>query len=303
MNRICVVGSLNIDLVTRVEKFAVPGQTVKGESLTFICGGKGGNQAVAASRLGLRTYMFGMMGNDVHASMYERVFTRAGTNYTNVETSFEEPTGMALIEVEKDGENRITVIDGANAYVTPDYIKRHSYEITACKYLLLQLEIPMESVVYAAKLMKESGGTVILDPAPAKPLPRELLKNVDFMTPNESEIEFIAKGADIESSCESLHSLGVGAVICTMGARGLYYSDNDKTISRSAYKVDPVDVTGAGDSFNAGLACALSRGYSIEQALDYASAAAALTVQVEGAQSESLSHHAVVEFMTKNIKG
>jgi ribokinase len=300
MNRICVVGSLNVDLVARVDKFAVPGQTVKGESLHFICGGKGGNQAVAASRLGLRTYMFGMMGNDVHASMYERNFTRADTNYSNVETSFEAPTGMALIEVEKGGQNRITVIDGANAYVTPEYIKRHSLEITACKFLLLQLEIPMESVVYAAKLMKESGGTVILDPAPAKPLPRELLTNIDYMTPNESEIEFIAKGADVESSCNSLHALGVGAVICTMGSRGLYYSDKDKTIIRPAYKVDTVDVTGAGDSFNAGLACALSRGYSIEQALDYASAAAALTVEVEGAQSDSLSHHAVIEFMSKN---
>ncbi len=302
MDRICVVGSLNIDLVARVDKFAVPGQTVKGESLTFICGGKGGNQAVAASRLGLKTYMFGMMGNDVHASMYERVFTRAGTNYSNVETSFEEPTGMALIEVEKGGQNRITVIDGANAYVTPEYIKRHSYEITNCKYLMLQLEIPMESVVYAAKIMKEAGGTVILDPAPAKPLPRELLRNVDYMTPNESEIEFIAKGADIESSCNSLHALGVGAVICTMGSRGLFYSDSNKTISSTAYKVETVDVTGAGDSFNAGLTCALSRGYAIEQALDYASAAGALTVQVEGAQSDSLSHHAVIDFMTRNSK-
>ena len=301
MDRIAVVGSLNVDLVALVDKFAVPGQTVHGSSLDFICGGKGGNQAIAASRLGMRTYMFGMMGNDVHASMYERNFTRSGTHYSNVETSFEAPTGMALIEVESDGENRITIIDGANAFVTPEYIKRHSVEITACKYLLLQLEIPMESVLYAAKLMKESGGTVILDPAPAKPLPRELLKYVDYMTPNESEIAFIAKGADIESSCNSLIKLGVGAVICTMGAKGLYYSDSAKTITRPAYDVKTADSTGAGDSFNAGLACALSRGYSIEQALDYASAAAALTVETVGAQNEALSHHAVIEFMTKNM--
>ncbi len=300
MDRIGVVGSLNIDLVARVDKFAVPGQTVHGDSLDFICGGKGGNQAIAASRLGIRTYMFGMMGNDVHASMYERNFTRAGTHYSNVGTSFETSTGMALIEVEKGGENRITIIDGANAHVTPEYIQRHAVEITACKYLLLQLEIPMESVVLAANLMKESGGTVILDPAPAKPLPRELLANVDYMTPNESEIEYIAKGADIESSCNSLLKLGVGAVICTMGAKGLYYSDKTKTITRPSYEVNALDATGAGDSFNAGLACALNRGYSIEQALDYASAAAALTVQTVGAQTDALSHHAVVEFMTKN---
>ena len=302
MDRIAVVGSLNIDMVARVDKFAVPGQTVHGNSLDFICGGKGGNQAVAASRLGLRTYMFGMMGNDIHASMYERNFTRAGVHYSNVETCFDAATGMALIEVESDGENKITIIDGANAYVTPEYIKRHSVEIEACKYLLLQLEIPMESVLFAAKLMKEAGGTVILDPAPAKPLPRELLKYIDYMTPNESEIDFIAKGADIESSCNSLLGLGVGAVICTMGARGLYFADKNKTITNPSFKVKSVDATGAGDSFNAGLACALSRGYSIEQALNYASAAAALTVQVVGAQSEDLSHHAVIEFMTRNSK-
>ena len=300
MDRIGVVGSLNIDLVARVDNFAVPGQTVHGNSLDFICGGKGGNQAVAASRLGLRTYMFGMMGNDVHASMYERNFTRTGVHYSNVETSFDASTGMALIEVDSSGENKITIIDGANAYVTPEYIKRHSVEITACKYLLLQLEIPMESVLFAAKLMKEAGGTVILDPAPAKPLPKELLKYIDYMTPNESEIDFIAKGADVESSCNSLMKLGVGAVICTMGAHGLYYSDKTKTITRPSYNVKSVDATGAGDSFNAGLACALSRGYSIEQALDYASAAAALTVEKVGAQSEDLSHMAVVEFMAKN---
>ena len=300
MDRIGVVGSLNIDLVARVDKFAVPGQTVHGNSLDFICGGKGGNQAVAASRLGLRTYMFGMMGNDVHASMYERNFTRAGVHYSNVETSFEAATGMALIEVDNSGENKITIIEGANAYVTPEYIKRHSVEITSCKYLLLQLEIPMDSVLYAAKLMKEAGGTVILDPAPAKPLPKELLKYIDYMTPNESEIDFIAKGADIKSSCNSLLKLGVGAVICTMGARGLYYSDKIKTITRPSYRVKTVDTTGAGDSFNAGLACALSRGYSIEQSLDYASASAALIVEKVGAQSEDLSHLAVVEFMTKN---
>lgn len=302
MDRICIVGSLNIDLIARVEKFAVPGQTVHGNSLDFICGGKGGNQAIAASKLGLRTYMFGMMGDDVNASMYERAFTRAGTHYSYVETTYDAPTGTALIEVENSGENRITIIDGANAYVTPEYIKRHSIEITACKYLLLQLEIPMESVLYAAKLMKEAGGIVILDPAPAKPLPRELLQYVDYMTPNESEIEYIAKGADIESSSESLLKLGVGAVILTMGAKGIHYSDNDKTITRSGFKVDAIDSTGAGDNFNAGLACALSRGYSIEQALDYASASAAISVQTIGAQSDILSHHAVVEFLTKNNK-
>ena len=168
MDRIAVVGSLNVDLVALVDKFAVPGQTVHGSSLDFICGGKGGNQAIAASRLGMRTYMFGMMGNDVHASMYERNFTRTGTHYTNVETSFEAPTGMALIEVESDGENRITIIDGANAFVTPEYIKRHSVEITACKYLLLQLEIPMESVLFAAKAYERVRRHRDIGPGPCK---------------------------------------------------------------------------------------------------------------------------------------
>lgn len=299
MDRICIVGSLNIDLVARVENFALPGQTVHGTSLDYICGGKGGNQAIAASRLGISTYMFGMMGNDIYASMYERNFTRAGTHFSYVETCFDASTGVALIEVDKSGENRITIVDGANAYVTPEYIMRNSVEITKCKYLLLQLEIPMESVVCAAKLMKESGGTVILDPAPAKPLPRELLKYVDYMTPNESEIEFIAKGADIETSCNSLINLGVGAVICTMGAKGLHYADKEKTITSPSFDVGIVDTIGAGDSFNAGLACALSRGYKIEEALNYANAAAALAVQSEGAQNDIVSHHAVMDFLTR----
>ncbi|MCK5129933.1 MAG: ribokinase [Clostridiales bacterium] len=300
MDKICIVGSLNIDLTAKVDEFALPGQTVHGKSLDYICGGKGGNQAIAASKMGIATYMFGMMGNDIYASMYERNFERAGTHYSYVETCYDASTGTALIEVDKTGENRITIIDGANGCVTPEYIMHNSIEITKCKYLLLQLEIPMESVVCAAKIMKEAGGIVILDPAPAKPLPLELLKNVDYITPNESEIDFIAKGADIKSSCESLLALGAGAVICTMGNKGLYYVDAQKTITCPAYDVELVDTIGAGDCFNAGLASALCRGYSVEEALKYANAAGALAVQGAGAQNDEVSHHAIMNFLTSH---
>lgn len=298
MDKICIVGSLNIDLTVKVDQFAKPGQTVKGQSLDYICGGKGGNQAIYASKMGITTYMFGMMGNDLYASMYERNFDRAGTHYRYVDTCYDASTGTALIEVDNTGENRITVIEGANGYVTPEYIEHNSVEITKCKYLLLQLEIPMESVVYAAKIMKEAGGIVILDPAPAKPLPIELLKNVDYITPNESEINFIAKGADLKASCDSLLDTGVSAVILTMGNKGLYYADSLKTITSPSYDVNVVDTIGAGDSFNAGLACALCRGYSIEEALKYANAAGALAVQCAGAQNDTVSHHAIMNFLT-----
>lgn len=300
-NRICIVGSLNIDLIVNVDKFALPGETVHGNSLEYICGGKGGNQAIASSKMGVSTYMFGMMGNDVYAQMYGRNFQRAGTHYGFVETSIED-TGTALIEVDSSGENRITIIDGANGHITPDYIMRNSIEIAKCNYLLLQLEIPMESTVCAAKIMKDAGGIVILDPAPARPLPIELLKNVDYITPNESEIALLSqsKNVDIKNACETLLELGVGAVICTMGKKGLFYVDTNKTITSPAFNVEVVDTIGAGDSFNAGLACALSRKYSIEDALQYANAAGALAVTCTGAQNDMVSHHAIVEFLSQH---
>ena len=285
----CVLGSINMDLVTRVERFPRPGETLSGRSFQLFPGGKGANQAVALARLGGRVAMVGARGNDALGAQYDGVLQNAGVDTSGVAV-VEASTGTATIVVDARGENFILVVEGANAAVTPAYVERHQKAFAGADALLLQLEVPLESVVLAARLAKRAGTRVILDPAPARELPDELLAHVDILTPNETEA-MILTGLDtkdeegIRRAAEKLLARGAGRVIVKAGARGAYLAGPGSFVRVPGFAVKTVDTVAAGDSFNAGLAFALGEGRALTDAVRFANAVAGLSTTKEGAQS------------------
>ncbi|TCK61985.1 ribokinase [Seleniivibrio woodruffii] len=288
MSRFCVAGSINIDLVTKTSRFPKPGETMYGESFHTFTGGKGANQAVALAKLGADTAMIGLVGNDIYADDYMAYFKKLGVN-TNSVKGVETSTGIAVIIVDGDGENNIIIVSGANAKVDADYILSNSDIINDSKYLLLQLEVPMDAVVQAAKCAAESGTRVILDPAPAVPLADELLKYVDIITPNETEAEILtgirpADEAGFASAGRILIDRGVKTAVMKAGSRGAYVFSDNMLTHVEGFRVTAVDTTAAGDTFNAGLAYGLGAGMPLMKAVRFANAAAAISTTKAGAQ-------------------
>lgn len=287
---ICVVGSLNIDLIVRVENFPRPGETIRGQAFDMLPGGKGGNQAVALARLGSAVAMVGAVGDDVFATKYLQVLADEGIPGGSLQTAVGVPTGTALIQVDGQGQNTICIVAGANDLVTTDYVNRQRATIESSSILLLQLEIPLSSVMLAATLAHNKGIPVILDPAPARELPDELLAQVDYITPNETEAAFLtgvetATVAGIENAAHILRGRGVRNVIIKAGERGSFILDAEGFRACEGFRVAVVDTVAAGDSFNAGLAHALIDGQNIDAAIVFANAVAALAVTRAGAQS------------------
>ncbi len=286
----CVVGSLNIDLNVRVENFPRPGETIRGQAFDILPGGKGGNQAVALARLGSDVAMVGAVGEDVFATKYLQVLAQEGISDAYLLTVAGASTGTALIQVDGRGQNTICIVAGANDQVTPDYVSAQRSTIESAAILLLQLEIPMASVVLAATLARNSTIPVILDPAPARDLPDDLLRQVDYLTPNETEAAFLT-GEDtstvegIERAANILRERGVANVIIKAGERGSFILDGQGFRACQGFRVAVVDTVAAGDSFNAGLAHALVAGKDIDGAIVFANAVAALAVTRAGAQS------------------
>ncbi len=287
---IAVVGSINIDLVVKTAKIPKPGETVIGGDLNTVPGGKGANQAVAAARLGANVSMVGRVGDDVFASQLRQNLTAAKVGLTYVFESLNSASGVALIVVEEAGENSIVVASGANAKVTTADVEAAADVIATADALLLQLEIPLEAVLRAAELGHEQGVKVILNPAPARALPAELLALVDILIPNESETAFLSgmptsSQMEIEAAAAKLRALGVGTVILTLGERGALLAHEHGMRHFPAFAVDRVvDTTAAGDAFVAGLATAIAEGKDISDAVPWANAAGALTVTRAGAQ-------------------
>jgi ribokinase len=283
---IVVVGSLNEDTTLRVPRLPAPGETILGHGLFSDAGGKGANQAVAAARLGRSVAMIGRVGVDAAATRLVGSLEEAGVDTSGVVRSAETGTGAAIITVDEGGENTIVVIPGANANMTPGDVEEFADLLASASLTLLQLEVPLDAVSRAADL---SGGTVILNPAPASALPDELLVRSDVLVPNETELALLTNGP-IPTSVDQAAALaegvaGPGAVVVTLGSRGaLVVADGDATLV-SAPSVEAVDPTGAGDAFCAGLADALVRGTDLVDAARWAVRCGAAAVTRWGAQA------------------
>lgn len=298
--KVTVVGSINIDLVTHVSRFPRPGETILGGDLATIAGGKGANQAVAAARLGAEVTMVGRVGDDVFSSQLKSNLLNEGIDVTHVSTSEDTASGVALIMVNKTGQNNIVVASGANARVTPEDVDRAAGVIAAADVLLLQLEIPLESVHHAAQIARNYGVKVVLNPAPALPLPGELLSLIDFLIPNESEATALSSipttgPQEISTAAARLLTLGVEAVIITAGEQGAFLAQSTGTRRYPAFPVEQVvDTTAAGDAFVGGLATAIAEGKPLSEAVLWGNATGMLAVTRAGAQP-SLPSRAEVE--------
>ncbi|MFT4417276.1 ribokinase [Fredinandcohnia humi] len=286
---IVVVGSLNVDLVVSVSRRPEWGETVLGKGFFTGNGGKGGNQAYAAGKLGASVAMLGKVGDDSFGNQLLSSFEEVGVDTTSIERVPGESTGVALINVNDEGENSIIVSPGANHHVTPEYVRKHEQVLQQAKLVMVQLEIPLETVLEVAEIANKYGVPLMLDPAPARKLPDELYKKVTYIVPNESELSIITDSevTDMKSATKASRGLlekGVDTVFSKLGSKGVVVIKSDKTFSVEPYKVSPVDTTAAGDAFAGALATALVEGKDLQSATKFANAVGALTVTKAGAQ-------------------
>jgi len=290
MKKICVVGSINVDMVTLMSRFPKPGETVPGKEFNTFPGGKGANQAVAARKLGGNVKILGCVGNDGFGREMVDMFNNLGIDTSSVKIETTVSTGTATILVSGDGQNSIIVTPGANNYLTADYVEKNIDAVRECDILLVQLEIPIETVIYTIKKVSELKKLVIFDPAPVRPLPDDLFHYIDIITPNETELEGltsinIKSENDRKAAAQILLEKGVKTVINKAGGKGAYVFTSDGCRHVPTYEVDVVDTTAAGDTFNAALVVGLSMNKSIEESMVIANAAAAISVTKMGAQS------------------
>lgn len=283
MKKIAVVGSINVDLVMTTERVAKVGETVRGTDFKTVAGGKGANQAVAAARLGAEVKMLGAVGNDSYADLMLDGLEKDGVDTSAVER-FNTSTGVAVIVV-CNGDNSIIINAGANACVTPEYIDRHIDAIEWADFVVMQYEIPMETVLYTAKLAKNLGKTVIINPAPMADTKGELLSNCDLFVPNETEAQTLL-GADLdpETAVKKICEMGVKSAIITLGEKGSIAFDGEKIHRQNAVKANAVDTTAAGDCYIGALVTALCEDKPLTEAMAFAAKAAAIAVTRHGAQ-------------------
>jgi len=287
--KLAVLGSINADHILNLAHFPRPGETVIGEQYRVAFGGKGANQAVAAGRAGADIAFIACLGDDAIGERILDQLAQDKIDTASVETVSGEPTGVAMIFVNGEGENTIGICAGANAALTPACVARHQQVIVDASALLMQLESPLESVLAAAKIARASQTQVILNPAPATPLNDELLALVDIITPNETEAESLTGIAvksddDAAHAAEVLHAKGIDTVLITLGRRGVWLSEQGKGQRIAGFTVKAVDTIAAGDTFNGAFITARLEGKSLHDAVRFAHAAAAIAVTRPGAQ-------------------
>ena len=287
---ILVIGSSNTDMVIRTKKLPIPGETVLGKDFIINPGGKGANQAVAAARLGGDVTFVAKVGDDLFGKQALEHFRRENIDISFVSTDSEVPSGVALIGVDAQGENSIMVAPGSNANLTVENVGMAINAIQKGSIILVQLEIPMETVVFAIMKGNAAGCKVILNPAPANAFDKGLLQHVHVITPNESEAEILTgiPVVDVPTAAraaQKLYDMGVANVIITLGSQGAFLLSDSLQKLVPAPPVTPVDTTAAGDCFNGALAVALSKGLSIDKAVSFACEAASISVTRMGAQS------------------
>lgn len=298
---IVVVGSINLDLVCSGKRIPAPGETLKGDKFQTFHGGKGANQAVAVGRLGYPVHMIGKVGDDDFGVGLRTGLSAAKVGIDSVTVAKGVSSGVALITVDATGQNSITVVPGANDCLLPRDLEKCLPQLRSASMILTQLEVPMETVDFLCATARRFEIPVILDPAPARPIPKKVLRNVTYLTPNETEtcaLCGLAPGdltpANVASVAELLLASGPSSVIVKMGSRGAYIAGvNGFRRMVPAFKVKAIDSTAAGDAFNAGLAVGLVRGMSLEEAARFASAVGALSVTRPGAQTSMPSRREV----------
>jgi ribokinase len=300
--KIVVVGSSNTDMVVCAPQIPAPGQTILGSEFLMVPGGKGANQAVAAARLGAEVSFVARVGGDIFGEAAIRNLETEGIRTDFVYRDEEAASGVALIFVDQAGENAIAVAPGANGRLTADDVARAEARIAEAEVVLLQLEVPLAAVSAAIDLAKRHGRRVLLNPAPAQAVPENLLRHVDILTPNETEAEMLLGGRDaglggVAPTAQALRARGVGIVIVTMGKEGVFVVGPEAEYHLPGRRVTAVDTTGAGDAFSGALACAWGGGLELRPAIDFAIAAAALSVTRKGAQSALPTREEVERFL------
>ena len=308
---IVVVGSINMDLVVHARQIPVGGQTLLGDGFQMHPGGKGANQAVGVARLGWPVEMIGMLGSEAGQSETGRLDAMGQTLRSHLQAEgvgtdgvglADAASGVALITVADSGENTIVVAQGANACLTPQWVEQQAARLRSAGMVLVQLEIPLETVMHVARICAEAGVPVMLDPAPARTLPESLYPLLSWMTPNETEAAFYAGESLRESDCDpavvaaTLQGRGAAAVVVKLGARGAYLADAEGYAAHvEPFPAQAVDTTAAGDAFNAALAVALLEGRTTPEAARFAAAAAAISVTRNGAQESMATRQEVLQ--------
>ena len=306
---IVVVGSLNMDLVMRAPRLPDPGETVLGGSFDRFPGGKGANQAVAAARLGAEVAMVGRVGNDPFGEALRRSLEDNGVDHSAVLTDDEHDTGVGMVLVDYTGNNSILVASGANMALTPADVDAAEWIIAGADVVILQLEVPEETVARAAELGRGHGALVILNPAPAMPLSQDLLKSVDLLIPNEDEATTltgmpVGDKEEARAAARALRDIGAETVILTMGGRGALLSDVTGTdLLPALNEVEPVDTTAAGDAFVGGMAVALGEGKALLEAVGWANIVGGLATMKPGAQPSLPTRQEVEAKIAERLRG
>ncbi|PLO86947.1 ribokinase [Klebsiella pneumoniae] len=302
--KLVVLGSINADHILNLDAFPTPGETVTGHHYQVAFGGKGANQAVAAGRSGADIAFIACTGDDDIGERIRRQLASDKIDVAPVRAVAGEATGVAIIFVNAEGENVIGIHAGANAALSVSQVEAEKERIASAQALLMQLESPLESVIAAAKIAHHHHTTVVLNPAPARELPDELLALVDIITPNETEAEKLT-GIRVESDEDAakaanvLHAKGIGTVMITLGSRGVWLSAEGESRRIPGFRVQAIDTIAAGDTFNGALVTALLEGTALAEAIRFAHAAAAIAVTRKGAQPSVPWRTEIDEFLAQ----